>query len=196
MDNDTKFRTEGHLGGYIIGGDEATFYPDLWDWFVDAQGVKSVVDVGCGEGHALSHFRHRDCRVAGYDGIEQDDPDIYQVDYTQGSGDLYASGRNDWDLAWCCEFVEHVEQRYMPNYLRVFRCASMVALTHAEPGQNGYHHVNCQPWQYWDGVMAAIGFTLDWNLTGVSREVSERNASPWNHYARSGLIFRRNDDRS
>ena len=60
-----------HLGGYIVGGDDATYYPHLWDWLVSARGVKSVVDVGCGEGHAARYFAdHRMeglARYAGWD---------------------------------------------------------------------------------------------------------------------------------
>jgi hypothetical protein len=46
-----------HLGGYVEGGDPATYYPDLWKWFVETLMVRSVIDVGCGDGVALKYFR-------------------------------------------------------------------------------------------------------------------------------------------
>lgn len=181
-----EYVTEGHLGGYVVGGDPATLYPDLWDWLVGYFDIDSMLDVGCGEGHALKHFRGRGCTVVGVDGVWQDDPDIHEHDFTVGPWrpDM------DVDLVWSCEFVEHVAEPYMPNFLRAFRAAPLVLMTHAEPGQGGYHHVNCRPADYWIGAMAALGYWFDPDLTEMSRSLSRLNTSPWNHYARSGLAFR------
>lgn len=180
---------EGHLGGYVAGGDPATYFPDLWQWLIDKAGVTSMLDVGCGEGHALKFFRERGCTVWGVEGIPQDDPDIVLHDYTGGAWVPYANV----DLVWSCEFVEHVGEAYVPNFLRTFRAAPLVLITHAERGQAGHHHVNCQPADYWIGALAAIGYELDVDLTETTRALSRFNPSPWNHYARSGLAFRRRD---
>lgn len=179
--------TAGHLGGYVVGGDEATYYPDLWQWLIAELSLRSMIDVGCGEGHALKTFRRLECAVRGIDGIPQSDPDIFVHDYTTGP---YEPG---WafDLAWSCEFVEHVEEQYVPNFVATFQSARVVLLTHAAPGQGGHHHVNCRAADYWEGVMAAAGYWLDGELTDASRAVARRNPSPWNHYARAGLAFRR-----
>jgi SAM-dependent methyltransferase len=186
---ENEYVTEGHLGGYVKGGDSATYYPDLWRWLVDKLEVASVLDIGCGEGQALGFFRNLGCSVWGVDGIEQDDPDISQHDFT------VAPWRPDVDvdLVWSCEFVEHVAERYIPNFLRAFRAGSLVLITHAEPGQAGYHHVNCRVADYWIGAMNAIGYELDTDLTQVTRGLAGFNPSPWNHYVRSGLAFRRRD---
>lgn len=180
---------QDHLGGFVIGGDPATYYPDLWKWLVHNLGVRSVVDVGCGEGHALKTFRTLGCSVLGVDGVKQADPDIVVHDYTLGPF------TNGWtfDLAWSCEFVEHVEEQYVPNFLATFKRAKIVLMTHAEPGQAGYHHVNCRSSDYWQGAMAAAGFRLDIQLSDQTRQVSRLNTNPWNHYARCGLAFRSTD---
>lgn len=188
--------TDGHLGGYVVGGDDATWYPDLWRWLVEKQHVRSVIDIGCGEGHALKFFRELGCRVLGIDGIRQDDPAICHHDFTLGPwGQTIGSSDDPWgvpaDLIWCCEFVEHVEERYVPNFLAAFKTAKLVLMTHAEPGQDGYHHVNCQPSAYWIGAMAAISYELDQTLTMQTRALASINPNPWNHYVRSGLAFRR-----
>lgn len=180
------FVERGHLGGYVTGGDEATFFPDLWRYLVEVEEVKSVLDVGCGEGHALRCFRDMGCNVLGVDGVTQPDPDIVTHDFVQGSLVL----NEDYDLVWSCEFVEHVRERYMSNFLRTFRAARLALITHADPGQAGYHHVNCRTRDYWLGAMAANGFWFDERLTQESREMAALNTSPWNHFVRSGLAFR------
>lgn len=168
-----SFREEGHLGGYIIGGDEATYYPALWRWLIEFYGVHSVVDVGCGEGHACSFFAERGCEVLGIDGVSQvatwrPDASFITHDYTTGPLPEVGS----YDLAWSCEFVEHVEERFVPNFLETFKCADLVLMTHADVGQAGYHHVNCQPATYWVGAMAAIGYALNPYLTETTRELA------------------------
>jgi SAM-dependent methyltransferase len=182
----------GHLGGYVAGGDPATYYPELWDWLVKEQGVKSVLDVGCGDGVALDYFAGLGCATLGVEGTPQDHPRIERHDYTLGSWPSYPldGAVGPFDLVWCCEFVEHVEERYVPNFLWSFKLGRLLLMTHAEPGQAGYHHVNCRERDYWVGALAAAGFALDLDFTGRARSVSRANASPWNHFARSGLAFR------
>lgn len=196
--------TQGHLGGYTEGGDPATYYPALWDWLVTDLKIRSVIDVGCGDGHAMRHFeRHRGVEVIGVDGCKQDHPKIIQHDYTKGALGSLSYGastiiprlcsmitRKKWvDLVWSCEFVEHLEEQYVPNFLATFACAKYVLMSHGLPGQPGHHHVNCRPADYWIGALAAIGYKHDETLTQVTRELAAQNTVPWNHYKRSGLVF-------
>lgn len=176
----------GHLGGYHVGGDPLSTYPALWSWLVDDYGVRSVIDVGCGEGVAVRFFRERGCEVLGVDGIEQGDPDIYKHDYTAGPFFTSPVVGQQADLAWCCEFVEHVEERYIPNFLATFACAELVLMSHAVPGQGGHHHVNCRDDDYWVGVLAGIGYQKDDSLTAVTRELAGEGYYTW-----SGLAFKR-----
>lgn len=187
MTTDGEFVMAGHLGGYVAGGDPATQYPDLWAWLVRWRGVRSVLDVGCGDGQALRYFRDLGCDVLGVEGVPQDDPDIVEHDFTLGP---YVPPR-EFDLCWSCEFVEHVEQAYEANFLATFSCAALVLMTHADPGQPGHHHVNCQTGEYWVEKMQGIGYELYPLLTTATRRMAAANDSPWNHYARSGMAFER-----
>lgn len=151
-----------------------------------------MLDLGCGEGHALKFFREHGVRVIGVDGMPQDDPDIVLHDFAAGHWYPARGGGLSWvDLVWTCEFVEHVEECYLPNVTASIIASDLVLMTHAFPGQPGYHHVNCRDSEYWKGVMAALGFSYDHALTVATRELSKLNEDPNNHYSRSGLVFKR-----
>lgn len=180
---------DGHLGGYVPGGDVGTWYPKLWDWLISVRGVDALIDVGCGEGHTLDYFRERGCQVLGVDGLSQERPDVIEHDYTLDGlpiGDFQNAGVT---LCWSAEFVEHVDERYVSNFLTSFACADLVLMTHAVPGQNGWHHVNCRTDDYWIGALAAIGFTLDEQLTTDTRELAAMNGRETNYYRDTGLAF-------
>lgn len=182
--SDGEMITAGHLGGYVQGGDPATWYPDLWRWLVTEKHVDSVLDVGCGEGLAVEFFHEQGCRAFGIDGMPQGKPYVLEHDFTRGP--VLA---DSYDLVWSCEFVEHVEEQFIPNFIGAMCAAPLVLMTHAQPGQPGYHHVNCQPSSYWQGLMAGHGYRLDMDLTRETQVHAAKNPSPWNHYLRSGLAF-------
>lgn|GEM_PF-834754 len=165
----------------------AIYTVDLWQWILTKLEVKSVLDVGCGEGHAAAFFRDHGCDVLGVDGsvlAERDSviPGLHQRhDFTVGP--FVPPG--SWDLAWSCEFVEHVEERFSHNFLATFACArKYVLMTFAPPGQQGWHHVNCQNQDYWVEKMHRLGFALDKDLTQQAREATRDG-----HFKSKGLVF-------
>jgi hypothetical protein len=175
-------RDAPHLGGYVAGGDPWTDCTALWSWLVHDRGVRSVLDVGCGDGYALSYFKAQGCEVLGVEGLPQEWDLIVRHDYITGP---YDPGRR-FDLCWCCEFVEHVEQRFEHNFMVSFMACELLLMTHACPGQEGHHHVNCQSASYWITRLHPW-FDLDAELTVRARRLCELP----NHFARSGLAFRR-----
>ncbi len=191
---------EGHLGGYIksseqlapsglnvVNGDPLTWSPSLWLWAMSALNVQSVLDVGCGEGHSAAFFETYGCRVLGVDGsrLAQRDSKIPQHhirhDFTKGP----YSVNSEFDMVWSCEFVEHVEEQYVGNFLHTFKSARhYILMTFAEPGQVGWHHVNCQHQAYWQEKISKIGFQFDSQLTHFARQAAGRG-----HFSRAGLVF-------
>ena len=187
----SRVETEGHLGGYLVGGDPDTTFPDMWKWLVETWEAKTILDVGCGDGNALRHFREYGALSAlGIDGVKQDDPDIYEHDFSTGP---FPHHLPSFDLAWSAEFVEHVDEQYVPNFMPAFRSARFALITHAEPGSPGWHHVNCRTDEYWKGVFAGYGFEFDEGLTAQTRALASCNTRSFNHYRRGGLAFRRRD---
>lgn len=166
MDNaamSTIFATEAenpHLGGYIPGGDAytreleikkflTTFIPDL----------RSVLDIGCGDGAYMDDWVDLGLspnNVMGLEGLAEGVRcsrgrgfNCFQYDFTTP----YLPHVPEVDLGWCVEVVEHVEQRHLHKLIDVFLKCRFVAMTFAQPGQEGWHHVNCQREGYWRNAL-------------------------------------------
>jgi SAM-dependent methyltransferase len=163
---------EGHLGGCSIGGDGGTYYPIMWEKIVKNYDVKTVLDIGCGRGFSSKYFQSLGCDILGVDGSTKAGemsliPEHFLLNDYEGGPALSRSKieYNDkpikdfvFDLCWCCEFVEHVWEEYSPNFIEDFKRCKYVAMTFAEPGQGGHHHVNEQPEEYWVKKLEANGF--------------------------------------
>jgi SAM-dependent methyltransferase len=147
-----------YLGGNIGGGDSGTFYPVMWECLIQDFKIKSVLDVGCGQGHTTRWFLNRGIAAIGLDGLKSNIPfcpnTCFEHDLTI---EPYISS-DGFDLVWCCEVVEHIEEKYIDNLLKTLVNGSMIAMTYAEPGQPGWHHVNCQPKEYWINKIESIGY--------------------------------------
>ncbi len=169
--------TTTHLGGCRRDGH--TFLPDVWDYLIAKYAVRSVVDIGCGYGCSTKYFLDKGLTVVGVEGFrpaldDNECPRQYLIEHDYTLGPLQVP---QVDLAWAAEFVEHVEARFRDNFLITFACARYVCLTHAVPGQGGYHHVNEQPTEYWLGELARYGFEHLPSETAFLRRGGE--ATPW-----------------
>ncbi len=201
----------GHLGGTSTQGDPDSWYPELWHWLTDTFGVRSVLDVGCGVGHSMQWFLDRglpivaglDCQqvldhhVLKDDVVQMDhlveDPMVllYPHDLTHGSfrdGDAF-------DMVWCCEVAEHVEEAFVDNVIHTLarNTRKVLAFCASPKGAGGHHHVNCQHPRYWIDRIEAAGLKYDDDLTdkavGLCHESYGRG--PYSYFRRSGLIFTR-----
>lgn len=182
-----KFTNNGlpmHLGGHE---NETHLDHGALDYIINTFGVKSMVDVGCGPAGMVELARSKGLEVLGIDGdfiVDRNVTDVVIHDYQEAP---YIPEKN-YDLAWTVEFVEHIEARYIRNFVSTFDKCKYVLMTHALPGQPGHHHVNCQPIEYWIAVMQAFGFEIDVDNTNAIRHASTMRE----RYIREQSLFLRN----
>jgi len=169
----------GHLGGaFLDAPDTNTFLPDIWEYLIEKYEVQSVLDVGAGAGWSTKWFSDQGIYTLGVEGWpealarSQFRANIIEHDYS--TGPFVPS--MVLDLAWCAGFVEQIEEKFIPNFMASLCACYYVCLTHAEAGQQGHHHVNCQPTEYWIDKMNEFGFDHDADETAVLRSTDKHKA--------------------
>lgn len=171
----------------MVGGDPRCWFPDLWAWLCVRFDVRTVLDVGCGEGHAVEWFGRHVRFAAGLDGL------WWNVDRARKRGVTILEhditrhpfvSLTRYDLVWCCEVVEHIHPDHLDNLLTTLANGRVIAMTHALPGQDGHHHVNCQDSDYWIRHIEARGYR-----TLVDETNYGRSLCPHGYFGLSGLIF-------
>jgi len=189
-------RSEGHLGGYIIGRSApGTWCPGVWDWLIQEHGVKTMLDVGCGLGYVMKYFYENGCDVLGVDGspsaIENNvmKDYVFKHDFTTSPW----TPEKSYDLIWSSEFLEHVEEKFMGNYMVTFNKAiKFVVVTYAIPGQRGHHHVNENTEEYWIEKFKLIDFSIDRELTMTARSLVPAEGTEGKQFRHKGIVFKRN----
>ncbi len=166
-----KMICDGHLGGYIEGGDPRSFVPEVWSRLLADFSIETVLDVGCAQGHAMQWFAEHGCEVLGVEGCAEAIrthllPDrVLRHDFTLCPWSPFRA----IDLVWCCEFLEHVEARFWRN-LAPACCGRVLAVTAALPGQTGHHHVNEQLPDYWIERFERLGYGFGFRGPGRQQQ--------------------------
>jgi len=177
-----------HLGGNIYYGDPSTFCPQVWDYVIQRFAIKSVLDLGSGEGYSAAYFHSKGLISIATDGlVENYKNSAYPTvlfDITKGPFICNV------DLVHCQEVVEHIEEKYIENLLASLTCGKFLLMTHALPGQGGYHHVNEQPSEYWIKKLKEKNFNVFVEETNRIRKLSATVGYPF--FARGGLLFTKN----
>lgn len=168
-----------HLGGAYPEGDSNTIMADVWGYLLVKYEIKSVLDIGCGYGHCLKWFSENGlCSIKGIEGWYEAvkgslvPGHIVQHDFTTSAAPL----AQPFDLGWCAEFLEHLEEKYLPNVMPCFQLCRYVIITHAEPGQAGHHHVNCKSTGYWVKKFEEYGFKHNAEETALLRRTDRWRA--------------------
>jgi SAM-dependent methyltransferase len=145
-----------HLGGHY-GGTCMTI--PTFDYIRNKFNIKSVIDIGCGPAGMTEYINYSGVYCIGVDGDTTLEPKDYVLiqDYTLGKLQLDET----FDLAYSTEFLEHVYDTYIPNFIDTYQKANYVFCSAAPPGQGGHHHVNEQPISYWIEKFKEYGFTYD-----------------------------------
>jgi SAM-dependent methyltransferase len=177
-----------HLGGNFIEINPSTYCPQAWKYLIDRFNIKSVLDVGSGRGHAAKWFAQQNLETYAIDGLEDNilnavHPTV-KVDLTE----TYFS--KAVDLVNCIEVVEHVDEKYLDNLLKTLCSGKYIFMTHGVPGQEGHHHVNCQPTEYWLNQLNQCGYI---ELTQESETIRTiAKATKAKHLRDTSLLFVRN----
>jgi SAM-dependent methyltransferase len=191
--NPLSFNDE-HLGGTNTQGDPATYYhPHVWGYLFKQFNIKSMVDIGCGFGYAIKFIKEKfpDVEVLGVEGSKKVvnlclfPKQTLQHDYCSGPLKLSTS----YDLGWSTEFVEHVEEKYVPNFIETFKCCKYVAFTYASPGQGGHHHVNENTKEYWIDTMQNNGFEYLYDENQVLKEEAQKDMNELRTFDSNFYIF-------
>jgi len=144
-----------------------------------------MLDVGCGEGHAVLFFTRCGVHAHGIDGliknVERAVIPIAHHDLLRGPYIMPV------DFVWSCEVAEHISEDKVDYYLETLTNGRVIAMTHAVPGQGGHHHVNCQPSEYWIEKMARRGFGLE-RSQNYYRKIAAKD-DVQNYFQQTGLIF-------
>lgn len=175
------------LGGNMRHGDIHTWCPTLWRFLVERFAIRSVLDVGCGEGHSVLFLHRMGLFAHGIDGLETN---VRRAVVPTARHDLLTGPYlMPVDLVWSCEVAEHIAPASVSNFVDTLANGRVIAMTHALPNQGGYHHVNCQPAEYWIDLMGARGYVLSED-NDIIREVSKKDYT-WNYFTNTGLVFLR-----
>lgn len=175
---------EEHLGGH---GGVTNIDPPVLLYLKDRFNLKSMVDIGCGPGGMQEVARSLDMSWFGVDGdhtVVQNTENTRLHDFTKGKCVL----KKKFDLAWSVEFLEHVEEQYVDNYMSIFSKAKYVCCTAAPPGATGHHHVNCKDLDYWKDVFEKYKFVYDPEIT---RDLIRLSKMRKKFFKRSGMFFRK-----
>ena len=161
-----------HLGGH---NNITHLDPGALEWAINSFGIGSFLDIGCGPGGMVELAESYGLESMGIDGdfsVQRSDNKKFIIhDFTQGP----VRFNKTFDLGWSVEFVEHVYERYIPNYVQSFLKCKYLIMTYAPPGWPGHHHVNCKEESYWIHQLQKWGFRHD-------RKQSKRLRSSSNMY--------------
>jgi len=160
-----------HLGGHK---NRTHLDEGVLNYMIKEYNVKSFLDIGCGPGGMVNLASELGLESHGIDGdytVSRSGNYFTIHDYTKGISPL----NKNFDLAWSCEFVEHVEEKYIENYMPDFQRAKYVVMTFSEKG--GHHHVNIKPAEYWIDVFSSYGFTHSEDVTNTIRSITTMNTT-------------------
>jgi hypothetical protein len=144
----------------------------------------SVADVGCGPGAFLAAFR--DLGVEERLGLEGSSsalrhalvPEVARHDLR----DPFSASRR-YEVVLCVEVAEHLHKRYagrlVDTVTGLCEPTGTVVFTAAPPGQDGVHHINLQPKEFWIELFRRKGFTPSMALLDAVQEQLTLERTPW-----------------
>lgn len=177
-----------HLGGNIEAGDKCTYCTTSWKYLIDKFNFKTAIDLGSGIGHGAKFISEQGVQITPVDGLEKNVqnslvPAVLH-DLTTGPLDHHRV-----DFVNCIEVVEHIEEKYLDNLMDSLTLGDYVLMTHAIPGQRGWHHVNCQPSEYWIKQFEHRNYILLEEESTIIRSLAKNDGAI--HIERNGMLFKK-----
>lgn len=126
---------------------------------LSALDIKSVVDLGCGDGGWLEIFRKNGvAKIMGVDGdwVPKENLKIAAENFHEHSLDEPFSCEDSFDLAISLEVAEHLSPNRAKTFIKeLTELAPTILFSAAIPGQGGVNHINEQWASYWKRLFAA-----------------------------------------
>lgn len=161
---------------------------------IDEFHPNDIIDVGCGLGEYVEHFKARGVEAHGVELAAEACRQCVARGLDVRSVDLAEANELPWraDVVFSVEVAEHIPARGARNYVRLLTGAARkhVFMTAAKPGQPGLNHINCQPKAYWINSLDEAGFDVDhalidrWEAANRARPVA-----PW--FSENLMVFHR-----
>jgi SAM-dependent methyltransferase len=176
-----------HLGGNIKEGDPYTYCPMVWNYVIDRFCIQSVLDLGSGIGNAAHYFFGKGLKTLAVEGLAENvQTALYPtILYDLTRGPVVTSV----DLVHCHEVAEHIAEEHLDNLISSLTSGRIILMTHALPGQGGYHHVNLKSMDYWVKHISERGYNLLTEDTNRIRTLAAQEHAIYTH--NSGLLFHR-----
>lgn len=181
------------VGGHLRTGGE--WSDDALDTVAD--GVRTFLDVGAGTGHVVRQLTGRGVQAWGIEPSPAAHADtgtahrIIAHDFVDGWLEMPCR----FDLVWCVEVLEHLDERAFDNARRTIAAATgrLLVISAGVPGQPGFHHVNCREEGEWAELIRSDGFDLLEDETERFRFAAETDIGPFGRsdLADNALVFQR-----
>jgi hypothetical protein len=145
----------------------------LWEVF-HLPARSKVIDLGCATGDLVAEWRKWGFEAYGIEGSRGAEPYlesryVYFFDLTEPlrpAMEKEAVGvhmLNKFALATCFEVFEHIDQKYADQLVdNICQFSDHVVISAAGPGQEGHHHVNCRPKDYWIEKFSLCGYSREY----------------------------------
>ena len=169
-----------------LGGHKGRTHTDsgILEYFNQEYKCNSLLDIGCGPGGQVELAKTLNWDAHGVDG-DHTVKRSFACQIVDFKYAMYVPNRS-YDLGWCVEFLEHVEEKYIPNYMPALKACNYTVVTHALPGEPGHHHVNCQEQEYWINIFSQYDLIYNEELTNI---VKQKSTMERDFIRRRGLAF-------
>lgn len=178
-----------HLGGNYPFSDKSSFAPKAWKYIIDTFQIKSAIELGGGYGFCSKWMQEHGVDCVNVDGLEENIANSVVENKILHDLTLGKLNHEQVDLVVCIEVVEHIDKLYIDNLMSSLSLGKYVLMTHARPNQQGYHHVNCQPSEYWIDLFDKYGYDLMDSESKTVRSLCVEGYG-W-HIRRNGMLFKR-----